>query len=188
MTEEMRSMLMEMLTNRSGLANGLNMQEVLSRMGQSGANADLIAQYLTKSQAVTTEDDAEVLDVEFEEDDDDTLSDFDEPVLPREPIILQAEKATRSRVSEKLRAKIDGLMAELNEMRARNDTLAAALGACYLCWGANPTCQVCRGKGRPGAAIPDQKLFEQVVMPVVKKHYKREFSSQSMEGHTHRKL
>jgi hypothetical protein len=59
------------------------------------------------------------------------------------------------------------LCAELEELRERNDVLAAALGACHLCWGEDPGCPACGGLGRPGAAPPDRQLFARLVAPAV---------------------
>jgi hypothetical protein len=36
--------------------------------------------------------------------------------------------------------------------------LAAALGACGLCWGEDSSCPSCRGRGRPGMVRPDIEL------------------------------
>jgi hypothetical protein len=57
---------------------------------------------------------------------------------------------------------------ELNVLRDRSDLLADALGACALCWGQDGHCRACRGHGLPGRSIPDQKLFEEFVLPAVR--------------------
>jgi len=57
---------------------------------------------------------------------------------------------------------------ELDALREMNDTLAAALGACPLCWGGEPAC-ACRGRGRAGARPPDPELFDELVMPAVRR-------------------
>src|SRR2546421_5862299 len=54
-----------------------------------------------------------------------------------------------------LRQQCESMFAELKELRSRNADLAAALGACPLCWGKNARCTFCRGRGRPGFSIPD---------------------------------
>jgi hypothetical protein len=41
---------------------------------------------------------------------------------------------------------------------ARLADLAAALGACGLCWGEDDSCPSCRGRGRPGMVRPDLEL------------------------------
>lgn len=64
---------------------------------------------------------------------------------------------------------LDELEAELEELRHRNDALAAALGACAICWGESEpgACPECGGAGRPGAYEVDEELFEAVVGPAV---------------------
>ena len=59
------------------------------------------------------------------------------------------------------------LAEELGELHARNETLAAALGACDRCWGDDPQCPDCDGHGAPGAAVPDRALFRALVAPAL---------------------
>jgi hypothetical protein len=58
-------------------------------------------------------------------------------------------------------------LGELEELRERNEALAAALGACFACWGTDIFCTHCGGEGRPGAATPEPRLFRQLVAPAV---------------------
>lgn len=51
----------------------------------------------------------------------------------------------------------------------RNDTLAAALGACPDCWGEDEGCKICRGRGSPGAFKPKKYAFAEYVLPVMKR-------------------
>ncbi|MEU6040722.1 hypothetical protein ABZ801_35525 [Actinomadura sp. NPDC047616] len=53
------------------------------------------------------------------------------------------------------------------ELRARNDALAAALGACG-CWGTRAHCPLCGGAGEPGWALPDRSLFACYVHPALR--------------------
>jgi hypothetical protein len=57
------------------------------------------------------------------------------------------------------------LYAAHQEASGRLADLAAALGACGLCWGEDDDCPSCRGRGYPGAMRPDpllhRRLFEQ---------------------------
>ena len=58
-------------------------------------------------------------------------------------------------------------LGELEELRQRNEALAAALGACFVCWGTDIFCTHCGGEGRRGATAPDPRLFNQLVAPAV---------------------
>ncbi|MCW8934383.1 MAG: hypothetical protein OQK98_06640 [Gammaproteobacteria bacterium] len=58
---------------------------------------------------------------------------------------------------------------ELNDLRDVNDTLAAALGACPVCWGGDTGCEECQGKGYSGSARPDAQLFKELVLPAVRR-------------------
>jgi hypothetical protein len=62
---------------------------------------------------------------------------------------------------------------ELEELRRRNDQLAAALGACYLCWGEDPACPICGGLGAAGAAAPDPRYFALYVVPALNRLRRR---------------
>lgn len=58
---------------------------------------------------------------------------------------------------------------ELRDLRQVNDTVAAALGACRLCWGGDRRCLECLGEGTAGFAPPDLTLFERLVVPAVRR-------------------
>jgi len=61
------------------------------------------------------------------------------------------------------------IVAELHALRRRSDDLAAALGACYLCWGADPSCVRCFGAGRAGWGAIDESAFREYVLPVLRR-------------------
>ena len=48
---------------------------------------------------------------------------------------------------------------------ARLGELAAALGACGVCWGDDPGCAACRGRGKPGMTRPDFELRARLLGP-----------------------
>jgi hypothetical protein len=58
---------------------------------------------------------------------------------------------------------------ELEILRARNDSLAEALGACHLCWGEDPACEVCAGRGGPGFVLPRRAQFSRLVVPAARR-------------------
>ena len=64
-------------------------------------------------------------------------------------------------------AQIEALRIETDVLRERLDRCAAALGACGVCWGTDPSCRACRGRGQAGFCQPDQTLFEEMVLPAV---------------------
>jgi hypothetical protein len=65
------------------------------------------------------------------------------------------------------------MSAELQALRARNDLLATALGACHLCWGEDRACPYCGGAGRIGAYVIDPSFFNQVIGPAARQISKR---------------
>jgi len=61
------------------------------------------------------------------------------------------------------------LSQELSDLRCVNDTAAEALGACPICWGGDTSCQQCLGQGTAGHRMPNSGLFNQLVIPAVKR-------------------
>jgi hypothetical protein len=55
-------------------------------------------------------------------------------------------------------AACERLTARLEESCDRLADAAAAVGACGLCWGEDPRCRSCRGRGRPGGFAIDPAL------------------------------
>lgn len=70
---------------------------------------------------------------------------------------------------ERVKASYERLKHENMILIERNDILASALGACPVCWGEDGDCEMCRGKGVPGAYAPDKDAFVTYVLPVVDK-------------------
>jgi hypothetical protein len=87
----------------------------------------------------------------------------------REPVVLEGEAVdiTASELAQ-ISAQLDAAQAEVRLLRERCDTVAAALGACGLCWGQDSSCRACRGQGGPGHCIPDKELFYEFVVPAVR--------------------
>lgn len=59
------------------------------------------------------------------------------------------------------------LFAEREEVRRRVEELAAALGACPVCFGDDLLCPTCHGAGEPGARAPDPVAFRRFVVPAL---------------------
>jgi len=83
---------------------------------------------------------------------------------------LRERMAKRQEQAGALRSYVTDLVEEVTVLRETVDTLAAALGACAECWGEDPTCRWCRGRGRPGFAPPEPAAFDQLVVPAVRAH------------------
>lgn len=58
---------------------------------------------------------------------------------------------------------------ELHALRDHNAMAAAALGACDACWGRDPGCAQCEGRGRAGFDAPDPPLYARLVAPAVRR-------------------
>ena len=56
----------------------------------------------------------------------------------------------------------------LNEMLNFQTTIAGALGACH-CFGENPNCESCFGKGIPGNYVINETAFQKYVYPFIQK-------------------
>ncbi len=141
--------------------------------------ATLAKQLLTSH----TEDDDPIEEDEQDEDTDrltdDRLTDDSltidaavEQAFEQQASVLEAteDKLERmSQVARQMRQKLGEVYPELAELRSRNERLAAALGACYLCWGKDLDCDLCDGQGRPGHFSPNSKRFQQYVLPATQR-------------------
>lgn len=52
---------------------------------------------------------------------------------------------------------------------AKIEMLACAIGACPACWGSDPKCRDCEGRGAPGGLLPDPQCFQTFVAPVLRR-------------------
>jgi hypothetical protein len=73
-------------------------------------------------------------------------------------------------------------IAELDELRLMNDRLAAALGACYLCWGKRADCPNCEGRGSSGWVASDKASFAELVRPALIRMSGRRDSTGPLNG------
>lgn len=60
---------------------------------------------------------------------------------------------------------VDAIYVELDVLRARSAALAAAVGACPVCFGDDPLCGTCHGLGSPGSRRPEPAAFRKYVTP-----------------------
>jgi len=114
--------------------------------------------------------------------------------------MMQARAIIPQPVSDDLSDEVAELAERLAETEARLDTikrqgrrlyeahctanerlanLAAALGACGLCWGEDDFCPSCRGRGRPGMVRPDLELRARLLGPA------RPQTASAEQGTTH---
>jgi hypothetical protein len=54
----------------------------------------------------------------------------------------------------RMKASIRRLRADLRAANEMLRIISDVFGACELCWGEDPSCPRCRGKGQPGSAFP----------------------------------
>lgn len=78
----------------------------------------------------------------------------------------ERQAARRARL-ERLRFRLEALDRALADCQARLDGLALALGACPNCWGEDPECRLCRGRGGPGFLRPEAAAFRRLVLPAL---------------------
>jgi hypothetical protein len=83
------------------------------------------------------------------------------------------DSASSAAAKADLKALTEKMSAELDALRARNDMLATALGACHLCWGEDSACSYCGGAGCVGGFVIDAGFFEQVVGPALRQLNRR---------------
>ncbi len=134
-------------------------QELLSRLESTDPTVGLLAKYLAARQVSESESSSEEEAIEVE----------GEAVYTAEVQSVAVEQFERlAQVVQRLGGHVTKLRAELDQLREVNDALAAALGACYLCWGKDAGCPVCHGTGHPGTAMPDKRLFAQFVVPTLR--------------------
>jgi hypothetical protein len=100
--------------------------------------------------------------------------------------MMQARAIVPQEASEDLSAEVAELANRLAEAETRIETmkrqarrlyddhrcvtgrladLAAALGACGMCWGEDDHCPTCRGRGRPGMVRPDLEIRARLLGP-----------------------
>ena len=84
-----------------------------------------------------------------------------------EPGRAVQEERERARRLRELNDTVRKVYAELKALRERNDALAAALGACFLCFGADPLCEECGGLGAPGSRAPEPAAYREYVLPAL---------------------
>ena len=73
---------------------------------------------------------------------------------------INQETSGKNKIAEKLRS-----------LKKLNNALAEALGSCSQCWGEDPKCRNCSGKGIPGWRSINKRLFNVYVLSCLQKLY-----------------
>jgi len=129
-----------------GNTGGMGMLgKLLGQASLAPGQAELIEMFLSMQGQDDADDD---LDISPEDDWDDDL-----PQLDRASDVPARERSQQ----------------ELEALYEVNDTVAAALGACRYCWGGDEDCKNCSGDGHPGSQLPDKALFQELVLPALKR-------------------
>ncbi|AUT64946.1 hypothetical protein C2L65_35675 [Paraburkholderia terrae] len=138
------------------------MSLVLSQLGGAGADDPRVAvfmNFLAQRQSAAAEQ-VERSDADQEATDDGPSARNDEKTVTESEcsrrMLELSDTATR-------------MFEELEVLRVRNDTLAAALGACFLCFGTDFSCTECRGRGKPGARLPEPAAYRDYVLPALRR-------------------
>jgi hypothetical protein len=171
----MNQLLMQMLAAQGGTANpmvadllarmnsagpggGVNVEELLAQQAATNPIAAMFAKQFTAQKAAREAiDESRVIDMEAAP-----------TAKGEEEAAMAAAIEARAKELNEMRERMNTVLTELELLRQRNDTLAAAVGACCLCWGQNIDCRSCRGRGGPGFCIPDESLFEEFVLPAIR--------------------
>jgi hypothetical protein len=143
-------MLIQLLAAKSGI-DPETLTDAGGSLGALDPRLSLLLNLLNQKEEAKQEPD-------FDSDDEPEVPPEEEPLL--DPEVLSPTPAT---------VRIRMLRAEVEQLRRRSDTLAAALGACYLCWGRDAACVQCLGAGRPGWNEPDETLFRRLVYPAIRR-------------------
>lgn len=124
------------------------MQQMIADRGATDPRMAMVAQLLAGQQAVTASPDDALVD---------------------EMAALAGRLAEAEATIEAMKRDGRRLFQAHQACRERLADLAAALGACGLCWGEQSTCPSCRGRGRPGMVRPDMELRAQLLGPLRRK-------------------
>ncbi len=122
-------------------------------LAQSAANNPQLQAMLSMMQQSNEADDVEVEDSEME----------------RELALCKNKLGKAVARVKQLRCETEELNEALSAMIRFAEELAHAVGACSFCWGEDPSCRACRGRGKPGVFEPDPVLFEKYVHPAYRR-------------------
>lgn len=157
------SLLSALSQPNNGQSQQALVEGLLSDTNTLNPKQQLVLQYLQRANQLSAEEDNYVDEINSE----DML----------ESGLMDEDHRPRSKnAKERLRRKIIEMQVELEELRHRNEIFAHALGAC-VCWGNDPKCVECRGRGGPGYYAVDPGLFEEFVKPATEQSHPPENAS-----------
>jgi hypothetical protein len=150
-------MLMETLLsqNRDGQGSG-NINDTLTQLAQNNPRMAPLVRHMQERLAESSK----VVDI------------TPESGQANQETIDLSPSATEAGIDE-LKDMAESMSAELEVLRARNDMLATALGACHLCWGDDQECPYCNGAGHVGAYVISLSVFERIIGPAVRQLKRR---------------
>lgn len=163
-TIDQKTLLSMLMNSQGGAQSDLDLQSLLTSVGAggeaggslSGDQTQLIMRWLEERRAATAASSVE-----------------EAPPSEAELGLLRLEEQREARQKRaemrELNRMIEEVCAERDALVERNDTLAAALGACHLCFGEGEdlTCPNCGGQGKPGWRLPDPIAFREYIAPAV---------------------
>ena len=158
--------MIERIRNGSASADQPDPQQLMASLGGSNPMLAVFLQHLQQQRQSRVIEGGTVTEVdEFEEaaPEDERPEEF---AAEAEPLRYRGQPALVDDNRE-LRARLVALTDEVRSLRDREELLADALGACCMCWGEDPQCRACRGRGSPGYAKPDEELFNELVFPAM---------------------
>ena len=134
----------EALQAAAGADGAADPQAMLRELAASDPRMALMLQFLNPPRAVVLEDD---------------------PELDERNAVIEDLSARLDAAEVKL-TRVTGIARRLHEAHQssarRLSELAAALGACGLCWGEDQQCPGCHGRGRAGMVRPDEALRDRL--------------------------
>lgn len=100
---------------------------------------------------------------------EDVILSSEEDVYLEHGTLAEENREESARHTQELEDTVNKVYAELEALRTRNNALAAALGACYLCFGDDLLCEECGGRGIPGSLAPKPAAFRKYVLPAFRR-------------------
>jgi len=174
----MNNLLLQMIAMRAGGTGNLALADLLAPVRGAGADGAIQNPSELLSQLENDNPLLSALSKHFAEGGTNgSAHQLTPPVIDVEPESEGSEPKTQNghekngkvlESTNELKEQIQNLQTEIKTLRDRCDLLASTVGACCLCWGQDPDCRACRGRGKPGYAIPDEVLFGEYVLPALR--------------------